>query len=133
MAFDDLARHMAARDKKKLATAKSARQIVAEAAESDRRMARQRDLILGMLLLAIGIAGCVFAILLANAKPSPRDLANFDAGEFRTARRYAYALAALALGALAAGARQTYRALRNRSHLESGDDLAPAAWVRRRG
>ena len=57
MGFDDLARHMASRDgKKKLGEqAGNADQLVAEAARVDRRMSRQRDLILGPLLLVGGL------------------------------------------------------------------------------
>jgi hypothetical protein len=57
MSFDDLAKHMAARDRnKKLTTPRgNVDEIVAEAAKAARRMSRTRDLILGPLLLVGGI------------------------------------------------------------------------------
>jgi hypothetical protein len=55
--FDDLAKHMAARDgrQKSQARATDPDQIVAEALKSDRRANRTRDLVLGPLLLAGGL------------------------------------------------------------------------------
>src|SRR5262245_44169562 len=58
MGFDDLAKHMAARDGRKKAQAQTTDpdRIVAEAVKSDRRMSRIRDLVLGPLLLVGGLA-----------------------------------------------------------------------------
>lgn len=55
MGFDDLARHMASRDGKKGSASTDPAQMLAEAAQSARRMQRMRDLILGPILLVGGI------------------------------------------------------------------------------
>ncbi len=63
MGFDDLARHMASRDGKKAAQTGSVEQLVAEAAEADRRLDRKRDLILGPVLLIGGLVILTFIAL----------------------------------------------------------------------
>jgi len=55
MAFDDLARHMASRDGKKQVQPVNLDQFAAETAESNRRLDRTRDLILGPILLVGGL------------------------------------------------------------------------------
>jgi hypothetical protein len=76
MGFDDLARHMASRDKKALSKAASADQMVAEAARADRRQSRSRDLILGPLLLAGGLVAqvivCLFLFDFYDSTPHPQ-------------------------------------------------------------
>jgi len=75
MAFDDLARHMASRDGKKVPVG-SADQVVAEAEKAARRMSRRRDVILGLLLLVGGliILGLYGLILLDVFNPTPSPL-----------------------------------------------------------
>ena len=63
MGFDDLARHMASRDKKALSNATSADEMVAEAARVDRGMSRKRDLIMGPLLIVGGLFASVLVFL----------------------------------------------------------------------
>jgi hypothetical protein len=65
MGFDDLARHMAARDgKKKLSEpVGSADEIMAAAAEADRKMARTRDRVLGLIMLVGGAFGLLLYVL----------------------------------------------------------------------
>jgi len=111
MGFDDLARHMAARDKRTLSTG-SADEIVVDAAKANRRMARSRDLILGPLLIVGGIVGCVFVFLLYKDAlfPTPNRLRPPD-----TTRPLPLGLAVAALIMLGVGARQTIRGLRGRS------------------
>ncbi len=68
MAFDDLARHMAARDGKKPTQPASVDDFLAEAIESERRLSRKRDLILGPVLLLGGLVILAFiALYLADA------------------------------------------------------------------
>lgn len=109
MGFDDLARHMAARDKRKLGTA-GADQIVAEAARSDRRMARNRDLILGLLLLIPGLAMCALVARLYY------DLYLYVTGPARpnepNSVLYPMALTVIPIAMVVVGIRKTLRALR---------------------
>ncbi|HEY4178631.1 MAG TPA: hypothetical protein VGM90_17415 [Kofleriaceae bacterium] len=63
MAFDDLAKHMAARDgNKKAMVSGDGNQIVAEAAKANARLNRQRDLILGPILLVGGLVCLAFGL-----------------------------------------------------------------------
>jgi hypothetical protein len=69
MGFEDLAKHMAARDgrKKSSGQATDPDQIVAEAIKSDHRASRTRDLVLGPILLAGGLGlGLVLYSLLRD-------------------------------------------------------------------
>ncbi|MBC7977689.1 MAG: hypothetical protein H7138_22150 [Myxococcales bacterium] len=63
MAFDDLARHMASRDRKKVPVG-SAEEVVAQAEKVSRQMSRTRDLILGLILLVGGIIILGFCVLI---------------------------------------------------------------------
>jgi len=109
MGFDDLARHMAGRDNKKLSTATSVDQLVAEAAEADRRLTRQRNLILGPVLIVCGVT---FGVLLyffyasqahALSRPDPRN---------DNTMYYSIGVEVLAVAMVIAGVRQTLRGLR---------------------
>lgn len=73
MGFDDLAKHMAARDRRALSKAGNASEIMAEAASAERRMNRTRDLILGPIMLAGGLLYFVLVITLFvhAATPNP--------------------------------------------------------------
>jgi hypothetical protein len=79
MGFDDLARHMAGRDKRKLNTSATADELVAEARDADRRLSRQRNLILGPILIVCGLTlGALLYFLYTGeakslAKPDPRN------------------------------------------------------------
>ena len=109
MGFDDLARHMAGRDKQKLSTAKSADELVAEAAQADRRMTRTRDLILGPVLIVCGFAlGALLYFLYTGEvhdlqHPRTADENTFD---------YSIGGMVLAAGMLLGGVRQTVRGVR---------------------
>jgi hypothetical protein len=75
MAFDDLARHMASRDRKKVPGG-GAEEIVAQAVKTSRQMGRRRDVILGLVLV---VGGCVilglYALTILDAhNPTPSDL-----------------------------------------------------------
>jgi hypothetical protein len=98
--FDDLAKHMAKRDRRTGSTSRDPDQIVAEAAEADRRMSRTRDLILGPILLVGGL-GFVALFLLARVSR--------DAGE---APGYVWSYCVGGITATGVGARQTWRGLR---------------------
>jgi uncharacterized membrane protein len=71
MGFDDLAKHMAARDGRKKVHSASANadQIVTEAIKADQRMNRIRDLVLGPILLVggLGIEVLVFKVAAIGA------------------------------------------------------------------
>jgi hypothetical protein len=56
MSFEDLAKHMSARDGGKLSGASDARQMMVEARRASRRPQRRSDLILGPLMLVCGIS-----------------------------------------------------------------------------
>jgi hypothetical protein len=76
MAFDDLAKHMAARDgkKKRLGDAPlSAEQFVAEEAIADKRRDRTRNFVLGSILLFGGLAAWVLFFLAWTGTPRPGD------------------------------------------------------------
>lgn len=62
MSFEDLAKHMSARDGGKLSQASDPRQMMVEAGRAKRRHQRTRDLILGPLMLACGITGVVMTV-----------------------------------------------------------------------
>ena len=111
MGFDDLARHMAGRDKHKLSTGKSADELVAEAAQADRRLTRSRDLILGPVLLIGGLALCVLFVLLYISEM--KAIAAPHSSE--TTFYYSIGGAALAVGMVIQGTRQTIRGLRARA------------------
>jgi uncharacterized membrane protein len=109
MGFDDLARHMAGRDKQKLSTAKTADELVAEAAVADRRMARTRDLILGPVLVACGLAlGALLYVLYAGEVHDLQHPRTADENTFY----YSVGGTVLAAGMLIAGVRQTVRGVR---------------------
>jgi len=108
MGFDDLARHMAARDKRALRPVPSADVLVAEAARHDRRMTRTRDLILGPLLLIGGIVTSllVYSSILDFFSPGTPTHPNNDTD------RYPLLLVFVALALVIAGATQTIRGIR---------------------
>ena len=56
MSFEDLAKHMSARDGGKLSGASDPRQMMVEARRASRRQQRRSDLILGPLMLVCGIS-----------------------------------------------------------------------------
>lgn len=113
MAFDDLARHMAARDKKRVAPAgATADEIVAEMAKADRRMDRTRNLVLGPILLLGGLViGTLYALYVLDAVDVLPHPARHE-GEFWIWSNGAIVLAG---GMIIVGARQLYRGLRGRS------------------
>ncbi len=123
MAFDDLAKHMAARDgKKKLASPPGdVDQILAAAAAADRRMNRTRDLVLGPLLL---IGGLAVGILVWSVRAA--------GGLDRQMFQFALAGSAFALAAIGLGARKTLRGLRDRSIDDTGETEALTRAVERR-
>jgi hypothetical protein len=109
--FDDLARHMAARDKRKLDAA-SADQVVAEAIAADRRMTRTRDLVLGLLLVVTGLAMCALSFRLNY------DIFTFATGPARADEPnsvvYPVALTAIPIAMVIVGFQKTIRGLRAR-------------------
>ena len=114
MAFDDLARHMASRDGKKVAQTQPAGidQFMAEAAEADRRMNRKRDLILGPLLLVGGLVMLtLFALYLIDAlNPTPHAQRPPSGDSFLVPTGATVAAA----GMVIVGVLQTIRGLRGR-------------------
>lgn len=109
MGFEDLARHMAGRDKQKLSTAKSADELVAEAAQADRRMTRTRDLILGPVLIVCGLAlGALLYFLYAGEVHDLQHPRTADENTFY----YSIGGMVLAAGMLLGGVRQTFRGVR---------------------
>lgn len=62
MSFEDLAKHMSARDGGKLSTASNPRQMMVEAARAKRSHQRTSDLILGPLMLLCGITLVVLTL-----------------------------------------------------------------------
>jgi hypothetical protein len=115
MAFDDLARHMAARDGKKMAQAQPASidQFMAEAADADRRMNRKRDLILGPILLVGGLVMLtLFAFYLMDAlDPTPNPQRPPSGNSFLVPTGATVAAA----GMVIVGLLQTIRGIRGRS------------------
>jgi hypothetical protein len=109
MGFDDLARHMASRDKRKLGTA-SADELVAEAQRSDHRMTRTRNLVLGTLLLAGGLAACVLVYFTLSEMFGVATQNHSAPAPF-----YPAALTFVALAMVIAGTTQLVRGLRSRS------------------
>jgi hypothetical protein len=112
MGFDDLARHMAARDKKKLGRENaSADEIVADMAKADRRMDRTRNLVLGPILLLGGlIIGTLYVLYILDAtdtRPHPNRPPE-------STFLYWNGALVFAGGMLIVGARQLYRGLRGR-------------------
>ena len=109
MGFDDLARHMAARDGRKKARVESSDpdQIVAEAMKSDRRMSRTRDLVLGPLLLVGGLGIGVLAYGIAASGVVDRTV---------------LACGMLALGAITAGLMKTISGIAGRSLFEDAPE-----------
>ena len=110
MGFDDLARHMAGRDKRKLSSAASADELVAEAAHADRRMTRTRDLILGPVLLAGGVVLCVLFYVLYTAEAKAITAPHSSEDTFY----YSIGGAVLAVAMVIQGIRQTMRGVRSR-------------------
>lgn len=110
MGFDDLARHMAGRDKRTLNTAASADELVADAAQADRRMTRTRDLILGPVLLVGGLVLCVLIYVLYRAE------ANAVVDRHSTENTFYYSIGGcvIAIGMVIEGTRQTLRGVRAR-------------------
>lgn len=67
MSFDDLARHMASRDGKAVATTADANDFIHRAAEDNRRIERRNNLVLGFILLAGGLViGALRVIVLLD-------------------------------------------------------------------
>jgi O-antigen/teichoic acid export membrane protein len=112
MAFDDLAKHMAARDGRKNAGPVDPHKIMAEAAEADRRQTRQRNLILGTILVIGGLIGLVmFALYIADANdPHPNRLRPPE-----TSNTYLVPIGMIGacIAAVGTGARQLWRGIRN--------------------
>ncbi len=115
MGFDDLARHMAARDKRssKPAAHGNADAIVAQALVAQSRMDRTRDLILGPILLLGGlVAAALFVLYLADVyddTPSPDRPPT--QGRFPVPSIGAFVACAIAIGV---GVKWTWRGLRGR-------------------
>lgn len=124
MGFDDLARHLASRDGKKklVAQAGSADQIVEEAARADRRMSRQRDLILGPLLLVGGSVVLVLNYLVLSSAGTPNPHRPPSEGEYPL-----YLIGGSVL-AVIVGLRQTIRGVTSTVK----DAFAPEVTVRER-
>jgi hypothetical protein len=99
MSFEDLARHMSARDGVSLSSASDPRQMMIEAQRAKRRHQRTRDLILGPLLLLCGLAG--IALTAANVL-----MVSENGGGF------VFIYYGAILGAFAAGAGKLARGLR---------------------
>jgi hypothetical protein len=117
MAFDDLAKHMAARDgKKKAMITGDANQIIAEAAKANARLNRQRDLILGPLLLVFGVGVCAAWLYMFLVGFDELGRAN-QGGVFRIA------IGALLIGPFAVflGSKKLIRGLRNKSSDDSAE------------
>src|SRR5688572_27640767 len=114
MGFEDLAKHMAARDgrKKSQVQATDPDRIVAEALKSDRRMRRTRDLVLGPLLLAggLGLGLIVYSVLRGGGDTGdPRNAGVEDSGGILLA------CGGFACVAIIAGLLKTIRGLTSRS------------------
>jgi hypothetical protein len=109
MGFDDLARHMAGRDKRTLNTAATADELVAEAAQADRRMTRSRNLILGPVLIVCGLA--LAALLYVLYAGEVHDLQHPRTADENT---FYYSIGGVVLAGsmLIGGVRQTIRGLR---------------------
>lgn len=112
MGFDDLARHMAARDNKKLGPANAtADEMVAEIAKSDRRMDRTRNLVLGPILLVGGLViGVLYVLYLLDATDTTPHPNRPPESSFL----YWNGALVFAGGMVIVGARQLYRGLRGR-------------------
>ena len=112
MSFDDLAKHMAKRDGKKKLPMGDAAQIMADAAKADARMTRQRNLILGPILLIGG------AVILTLGALNVREVLHLIAAKTPTIGSRNMLLLvgvpAVALVMFVAGAIQTWRGLRNK-------------------
>lgn len=110
MGFDDLAKHMAGRDKRKLGTG-SADELVAEAAVADRKLTRQRNLILGPVLIVCGLA--LGALLYFMYTGQAHDLAKHDP---RNENVFYYSIGGtvLAITMFFTGVRQTWVGVRGR-------------------
>src|ERR1043166_745165 len=83
MGFDDLARHMASRDRKKVPVG-SADEVVSQAAKVSQRMGRTRDVILGLVLLigGLGVLLLYVLVVLDAFHKTPRPLRP-DSGRVR--------------------------------------------------
>ena len=111
MAFDELARHMAARDKKKLASNATADELVAEMAKAERRMDRTRNLVLGPILLLGGlIIGTLYLLYFLDAL----DIAPHPQRHEGDVWILWYGAPVFVGSMIVVGARQLYRGLRGR-------------------
>jgi len=108
MAFDDLAKHMAARDgRKKLAAVPlDAEQFVAEEAIADRRRDRTRNLVLGSILLLGGLAAWVLFFFARTDTPR--------AGDEGVSFHRMWVIGAIASGLAIAGFHQIIRGIRGK-------------------
>ena len=114
MGFDDLAKHMAARDgKKKVLSSGDGDQIIAEAAKADARMNRQRDLILGPILFVGGLASLALCVLL---------LIDDKGGIERHDVRLIAMLMGGAGAGIVVGGRKLIRGLRNKSRDDTAEN-----------
>jgi hypothetical protein len=113
MGFDDLARHMASRDKKKLGSqSATADELVAEMAKADRRMDRTRDLVLGPILLLGGlIIGTLYGLYVLDVLDVLPHPARHQ-GDFWVR---APGVVVLSVGMMIVGARRLFRGMRSRA------------------
>lgn len=115
MGFDDLARHMASRDGTKAKPGPiTADAFLAEAAESDRRLSRKRDLILGPILLVGGLVVLAFLALYLLDAFDPTPHPERPPGEDTVL--VPIGATVFVGGMVITGLLQTIRGLRGRSH-----------------
>jgi hypothetical protein len=113
MGFDDLAKHMASRDRKQVPIRPAdLDKFLADGASADRRTSRVRDLILGALLLVGGgVVLALYVLYLLDAMDTTR---HPDRHEVRFTL-WGPIVMAVAAGAMVVGLRQLVRGLRGRS------------------